>query len=190
MRKPSMLPLGLFVSLLLVAGAARAQEAAPTAGGGGGRAAGLGLGVETTLTSGLGFGAGVGGSLVGPTGALFVYDAGRFRVHGLLGFASEENDDDIYALAGRFFFNLHQGTGSDFALGGGLAIVHFSNDGPGPDLTDIHLEGAAQLRAFLTPNVALSASLGLALVIPDEGNTVIAFGGQLAASFGMVYFFY
>src|SRR3989304_1010561 len=184
MRKPSLLPLGLFVSLLLVAGAARAQEAAPPAGGGGGRP-----GVEPPLPSGLGFGAGVGGSLVGPTGALFVYDAGRFRVHGLLGFASEENDDDIYALAGRFFFNLHQGTGSDFALGGGLAFVHFSNDGPGPDLTDIHLEGAAQLRAFLTPNVALSASLGLALVIPDEGNTVIAFGGQLAAPFGMGCFF-
>jgi Tfp pilus assembly protein PilZ len=51
------------------------------------------------------------------------------------------------------------------------------------------LEGAAQIRAFIVPNVALSASAGLGLVLTKDNNSA-TIGGQLGGTFGVTYFFF
>ncbi len=167
MRK---IPLVSIVGLLLLLGSpyASAQEAQASGSSAGGH--GLGVGAEATLT--------------GLSGAALVYDAGAFRIDGVLGFASRGDTD--FFLAGRFWYVLHTGDNSDFAIGGGLGIEDDDND-DGDDL-DFHVEAGAQLRAFLTANVALSAAAGFGFII-DEGDDFLGFGGQLMGTMGVTYFF-
>ena len=58
---------------------------------------------------------------------------------------------------------------------------------PLDDQTDIHIDGGAQVRTFVVPNVALAASLGLAIVSGDADFVGIT--GQLFGSIGATYFF-
>jgi hypothetical protein len=172
----------LFVSmigllLLLASTSASAQEvsgsAEVSASGTSSEGHGLGVGVEATLT--------------GLTGAALVYDAGAFRIDGVLGLANRGDSD--FFIAGRFWYVLHTGDNSDFSIGGGLGIED-DNGGPnddGDDL-DIHIEAGAQIRAFLTTNVALSVSGGFGVII-DEGDDFLGFGGQLVGAMGVTYFF-
>ncbi len=173
----------LFVSivgLLLISGSAsaRAEEAygspAASAQGSSSAGLGLGLGVEATLT--------------GLSGAALVYDAGAFRIDGVLGIATQGNTD--FFLAGRFWYVLHTGDNSDFAIGGGLGIEDDDGGGPMGDENDIdlHVEAGAQIRAFITANVALSASGGFGFIV-DEGDDFLGFGGQLMGTMGVTYFF-
>lgn len=155
------------------------------------------------VAEGHGPGVGVESNLGGLTGATFVYDAGRFHIDVLFGFDHTSRtgpDLSSVGFAGRFFFVIHRMERADFGLGAGLGVVRsdFGNENE----TNLHIEAAAQIRAFIAPNVALLASLGLAVVTADNGNlpsgpvvtgnngdTEFGFGGQLLGGFGLTYYF-
>ena len=172
MRNSTKLMIPLFSLALLATGAAAAQGA-PTARG-------IGVGAEATLT--------------GIVGGTFVYDAEAFHIDALLGGSFQRNDSSL-AVAGRFFFPVHRSQSADFSLGPGIGLVHVTHDpdGNGPQgresTNPIHLEGAAQIRAFVVPNVALNASAGLGVVLTKDNNSALI-GGQLGGSFGVTYFFF
>jgi hypothetical protein len=169
-------------SLLLVSASARAQQ--PDLGDG----HGPGVGVEENLG--------------GLSGGAFVYDGGHFRIDVLLGLDHSTHPGGNvtdFGLGGRVFFVVHRMDHADLALGGGLAVVHRSVGSA--DETNLQFEGAAQIRAFLTTNVALSGSLGFVVVTADNvvleggpvtpagGSGAFGIGGQLLAGFGATYFF-
>ena len=164
--------LPLFGFTLFATGTAAAQ-AAPTARG-------VGVGAEATLT--------------GIVGGTFVYDAEVFHVDALLGGSFQHNDSSL-AVAGRLFFPVHRSQSADFSLGPGIGLVHVSHDpdGDGPlgrvSSNPVHVEGAAQIRAFVVPNVALSGTAGLGVVLTNNNNSAVI-GGQLGGSFGVTYFFF
>lgn len=180
MRRISLVAI-LGLVLVLGSTSASAQEAAgsyeaSSSSSASSEGQGLGVGVEATLT--------------GLSGAALVYDAGAFRIDGVLGIASRGNTD--FFLAGRFWYVLHSGDRSDISIGGGLGLE--SNDGGGGggggnnDDIDFHVEAGAQIRAFITSNVALSAAGGFGVII-DEGDDFLGFGGQLLGTMGVTYFF-
>ncbi len=164
-----MLP--LFTLALFATGSAAAQARV---------ARGIGVGAEATLT--------------GIVGGTFVYDAEAFHIDALLGGSFQRNDSTL-AVAGRFFFPVHRSQYADFSLGPGIGFQHVSHDPDdnGPQgrqsSNPIHLEGAAQIRAFIVPNIALSASAGLGVVLTKDNNSA-TIGGQLGGSFGVTYFFF
>ncbi len=169
MRNSTKLILPLFTLALLATGTAAAQTA-PTARG-------IGVGAEATLT--------------GIVGGTFVYDAEAFHIDALLG-GTFRHDDSSLAVAGRFFFPVHRSQSADFSLGPGIGLVHQSHhpdDAPSTSINPIHLEGAAQIRAFVVPNVALSATAGLGAVLTKNNNSALI-GGQVGAAFGVTYFFF
>lgn len=172
MRNSIKLMLPLFTVALLATGTSFAQSAPA--------ARGIGVGAEATLT--------------GIAGATFVYDAEAFHVDALLG-ASFRRNDSAVAVAGRLFFPIHRTQAADFSLGPGIGLIHTSTDpdgdGPGGRVSSnpIHVEGAAQIRAFLVPNVAVSASAGIGAVITNDNNSAVI-TGQLGGSFGITYFFF
>jgi hypothetical protein len=153
-------------------------------------------------SGGHGPGVGIEQTLGGLTGATFSYDASSFHIDivaALVHFSSEGADATRFGLAGRFFFTLHDMGAADFSLGGGLGLVR-EDEGEQGD-TQVHIEGAAQIRVFLVPNVAITGSLGLVILTADEGvgggpiagggsgETVFGFGGQLNGAFGLIYYF-
>lgn len=171
----------VLLSFVLVSSlAARAASAQGT------RAGGIGLGAETMV-------AGAVGDPNGPgiTTAAFVFDRPAWHIAGLVGMSSA-GDTDLF-VGGRFFYHLHQGAMSDFSIGGGLGILSLGDDaGPGDDdRTDIIAEVATQIRAFITSNVAIGASIGLGFVVVDEdqGDDYLVLGGQVMSRAGIWYFF-
>jgi len=172
MRNSTKLFIPLFTLALFATGTAAAQTA---------RAArGIGVGAEATLT--------------GIVGGTFVYDAEVFHVDAILG-AKFERFSSSLDVAGRLFFPVHRSQFADFSLGPGIGLQHVTNDpdGDGPNgrvsTNPIHLEGAAQIRAFIVPNIALNATAGLGVVVVKDNNSA-TFGGQLGGSFGVTYFFF
>jgi hypothetical protein len=172
MRNSTKLFIPLFTLALFATGTAAAQTA-PTARG-------IGVGAEATLT--------------GIVGGTFVYDAQAFHIDALLGGSFQHNDSTV-EVAGRFFFPVHRSQSADFSVGPGIGFAHVTHDpdgdGPLPRVATnpVHLEGAAQIRAFLVPNVAFSASAGLGIVLADNNNSA-TIGGQLGGSLGVTYFFF
>jgi hypothetical protein len=169
MRNSTKLFIPFFTLALFATGTAAAQTA-PTARG-------IGVGAEMTTT--------------GITGATFVYDARAFHVDALLG-AKFEHNSSTFDVAGRLFFPVHRSQSADFSLGPGIGLQHVTNHPDGADSVSsnpVHLEGAAQIRAFVVPNIALSASAGLGAVF-TKGNNSMTIGGQLGAQFGVTYFFF
>ncbi|RMH44203.1 MAG: hypothetical protein D6689_03000 [Deltaproteobacteria bacterium] len=135
-----------------------------------------------------GIGVGAEAMLTGPTGASVVYDAARFRVSGVLGFV--DDGVDAVGIGARFVWVMHRGDAADFGVGGGIGVVNEDAGGgmADDDRTNVHIELMGQLRAFLTRNVALSASFGASAIAGD--NDGFAFGGQLVGSLGAHYFFW
>lgn len=144
-------------------------EGEATVDDGGGEGAGLGVGVHAMLS--------------GPFGAAIIYDPGAFHIEGMIGFAS--NGTTAIALGGRFWYHLHTSTAADFSLGGGLGLSTVDDDPE--DQNNVHIDAGAQLRAFVVPNVALSATLGLAIVTGDAD--FVGLTGQLVGGLGISYFF-
>jgi hypothetical protein len=182
----------LSVSLLTfmaTTGVAMAQEPAGGGGGGGGgggKAAGIGVGAETMLA------AGFVPSNTPTAAASFVYDASMWRVNALLAMESA-GATDLF-LGGKFWYNLHTGVASDFAVGGGLGILFDGDDAGGPgddDQTHFVIEAGIQLRAFVVPNVAIGGTAGIGFVILDEaaGDDFFLLGGQIMGGLGIWYFF-
>jgi hypothetical protein len=148
-----------------------------------GGGAGIGVGAAVTLTN---LGA------FGPAGQ-FVYDASIFHIEALLGFASQEvgaNNDRVtdYVFGAGGWYHLHRGASSDFSVGALIAIN--TTSGPGASQTVTAFEPGAQVRAFVTPNVAAFARVGLAFLFGDTGSgTNFGLGGQPTGGFGFSYFF-
>jgi hypothetical protein len=178
MRKLMIIAAIATVGLIVSARAAHAQEK-PT---------GVGVGVETLLTASI---PGTSFSQA-PGAATFVYSGGVFHIDALLTFISYEENDLIFGVGGRFFYQVHGNARADFSIGGGLGIIHTDHEpDPQDDETDIHLEIATKLRTFIAPNVAIHAVMGLGIVLADNpGGDRIGLVGQLAGSFGLTYFFF
>jgi hypothetical protein len=163
----------VFTFVVLASRTANAQQAAQ------GRA-GVGVGAEMTTT--------------GIVGGAFVYDAGMFHIDALLGGRFFNNGSEV-RVAGRFFFPLHRSQAADFSIGPGIGILRRSSDpdggGPEPSVsaTEVHVEGAAQIRAFIVSNVALSASAGLGAIF-SNGNNEFRIDGQVGGALGVTYFFF
>lgn len=154
----------------MLSGAASAPAYAQDGAGG----ASLGLGAEAMLT--------------GPGGAALVYDMGQLRIDGILSFVSA-NGTNI-GLGGRALWVVHKGANSDFSLGGGLGFINSDPDGPADSTTDLHVDAIAQVRAFLTDNVAVSTSFGFGVAFNDgEEDNRFGFGAQFVSSAGLVYYF-
>jgi hypothetical protein len=124
-------------------------------------------------------GLGVGGTvfLSGLAGPEVVYDFGAWHLNGMVGFRSVPNGfgnrdtDFVFGVGG--WYHLHIGENSDFSLGGNFGLETFSpggnpmNANP-PGATGFEFEPGAQIRAFITPNVALHGGLGIVLAFGDQ----------------------
>jgi hypothetical protein len=141
-------------------------------------ASGIGVGIESMIT--------------GPTGPAVVYQTPAFHVDAILGlYNTSDSQGREMLLAGRFWYQLHSGLLADFNIGAGLGLLSFD----GGDDIDPQFDLGAKIRAFLAPNVALSASLGLAMVLQEDETTSdrhfdYALTGDLIGSMGIVYFFF
>ncbi|HEX7700194.1 MAG TPA: hypothetical protein VF403_05720 [Kofleriaceae bacterium] len=164
----------LLVSMIVLglAGAAHA----------GGQAGSIGVGAEYQMS-------GVGGLSV-------VYDAGLFHVGGMIGFDDPAGaNNTVFQLAGEFYYHVHHSAFADFGLGGSLGF----NSVPVPPMgmvgnqrnTEVYLEPGFQIRAFLSSNVALSATAGLIIGTVDASRVAIT-GQNFGASggVGIHYYFY
>jgi hypothetical protein len=160
-----------FASVLLAAAPAEAQDRS-----------GIGVGVETIITNEFG--------TPFPGVATLTYDTGVFQIGGMLAFVSVEDTVTVLGAGGRFYYGIHRGERSDFAVGGGIALVNTNPDGPGDSNTDFHLEGGAKIRAFITPNVALTTALGLGIVLADNDTDIFGIVGNLNGSVGVSYYFW
>lgn len=151
------------------------------------------LGAGTAFAGGSKGSIGVGAEagLSGLSGMSMNYDAGQFHAGGALSFADSEgpNNTDI-GLGGRFFWHLHSTLSSDFSIGGNLGVL-FDNEDVGPDGTSstlLYLEPAVQIRAFISNNVALSATAGIVIGLADTSG--VRLGGQLTGGAGIHYYFF
>jgi hypothetical protein len=129
--------------------------------------------------------------LGGLAGGLFVYDQAMWHVEGTLGFLSVSQGGSsatTFQLGASGWYHLARGASSDFSIGGGFGFENQSPPNNMPSTHQFFLEPGAQIRVFLTPNVALSARVGLVLSFGD-GPTTIDLTGQTTANFGFTYFF-
>ena len=158
---------------------------------------------------GRGFGAGAVTMLNGTSGALVTWGSpgGGFHVDGFFGlhhYNPNGNNTTSVSFGGRFWYHVHAASFADFSLGGGLGFTHWeTNPGnPGNDSRfDLSLEVGGQIRAFIVPNVALIADLGLGATFSRNDDIMI--GGQsvtgsgspaggnnfVAGTLGIAYFF-
>jgi hypothetical protein len=144
---------------------------------------GLGIGAEAFVSG-----------LAGPE---VVYDAGSWHLEGLIGFDRRPANNGPNPPTSTTFdfgvsgwYHLHVGASSDFSLGGGFALL--TNSAGGASATGFEFEPGAEIRAFVTPNVAVSAKLGIVLAFGDRIGPLqqqLGLDGQLVAGFGLTYFF-
>jgi hypothetical protein len=144
---------------------------------------------------GAGIGVGAGVTLTGGTLAQFVYDQSVWHLEGLLTFASNSNPggadrSTFVGFGAGGWYHFHRGASSDFSLGAALVVGTQSNPG-GNSTTVTEFDPGAQIRVFATPNVAISARVGLAFLFGDTGGggTDIELVGQAQGIFGITYFF-
>jgi hypothetical protein len=138
-----------------------------------------------------GFGIGAEATTTGIVGGTFVYDASAFHIDALLG-GTFNPEDSVVAVAGRLFFPLHTSQSADFSIGPGVGIQRRTDrpaNEPSVSTNAAHIEGAVQIRAFVVPNVALSASAGVGAVFRNGSNSAVI-GGQLGGALGITYFFF
>jgi len=166
----------------------------------------------TPASSGHGRGIGVGAvtMLNGTSGALFTWGSagGGLHVDGLFGLhhyhpgGPGTNNVTDFTIGGRFWYHVHAGAFADFSLGGGVGIINWSTGVPGSNSnTDVSMEVGGQIRAFIVPNVALLADLGLGVTFGNNDNVLIgsqSFGGSgspeggsgfVVGTLGIAYFF-
>jgi hypothetical protein len=138
----------------------------------------------------VGVGAEVG--LNGLTGGASVnYDAGPFHVGGFLGFQDGNMDDDTdYTLGARFYYHVHDTTMSDFSVG--VMVGFFSRDDQNVMVdnrnSEVYFEPGAQIRAFISNNVALSFTAGISFGLADANGAGL--GAQLQGVAGVHYYFF
>jgi hypothetical protein len=140
--------------------------------------------------------------LGGLTGAAFSFDAGRFRVDAIFGLAHYNNEPSDATLFGIAAASSTSSTSCRAPTSRWARRGHLADEFGDNDDTTIHLEGIAQVRVFVVPNVAISGSFGVAILSADDGevsggpiagegsgDSVFGIGGQLLAGFGAIYYF-
>jgi hypothetical protein len=165
----------------------------------------------TPAASGHGRGIGVGAitMLNGTSGGLFTWGnpSGAFHVDGFFGLhrytPPNQNSTTAFSVGARGWYHVHAASFADFSLGGGLGILRWET-APGQqgndDRIDISLEVGGQMRAFIVPNVALIADLGLGVTFGQHDDIVIgsqSFGNGgtgdnrnfVLGTLGIAYFF-
>jgi hypothetical protein len=145
-----------------------------------------------------GLGIGATAFLSGLTGPEVVYDFGVWHIEGTLGFASTpgggpaNNRNTTFDFGVGGWYHLHIGESSDFSLGAAFGLVTFSPGGGGNGTTGFEFEPGAQVRAFITPNVALHGGMGFVFEFGDQTailNKTLALTGQVMADVGFTYYF-
>jgi hypothetical protein len=173
MRRMILVASVFVVAAFLTASSARAQTTTASA-------------AISPAPSGHGRGIGVGAvtMLNGTSGLLFTWGSagGGFHIDGLTGLhhyrpAPNGNNVTDFTLGGRFWYHLHAASFADFSVGGGLGMLLWNDGTPGSDSNlDLTLEVGAQIRAFVVPNVAFIADLGLGATFGSDDNFLV--GGQ------------
>ena len=151
---------------------------------------------------GRGIGVGAVTMLNGFDGALVTYGSagGGFHADGFFGlrhYNPNGNNTTSFSIGGRFWYHVHAAQFADFSLGGGLGLLHWNTNpgNPGNDSRlDLALQVGGQIRAFIVPNVALLADLGLGVTFSQTDDLLIGAqsvgGGRfVAGTLGIAYFF-
>lgn len=151
---------------------------------------GVGIGIETNLGGELP----VTGVAPLPGAVTLTYDTGSLYAGGSLTFLNIDDSATVFAIGGRGYFPIHDGDRSDFALGGGFTIIN-TDFNAGESDTSFLIELGGRLRAFLTANVALSAGVGIGILVADSGgpppdDNAVGLLGNLTGSAGISYFFW
>lgn len=139
---------------------------------------------------------GVGGEaqLSGLGGLSANYDAGKFHVGGFLALNDPDGEDNTdFGLGVRFFYHIASTAMSDFSVGGGVGYLSDATPAvvPGADGTrdsNLYLEPGFQIRAFITPNVALSFTGGLLIRALDDSG--LSLTSQVNGVAGVHYYFF
>jgi hypothetical protein len=128
-------------------------------------------------------------SLEGIGGASAMYDGGQFHAGGFFGYYDPAGDDNSdLDLGGEFWFHLHSTAMSDFGVGGRLALQFQDRGGGDADATIAEIDLGAQMRVFVVSNVALSATMGAAILTADgEGFSIT---GDIIGVAGIHYYFF
>jgi len=161
-----MMKTSLFVGIAVAALAARAEA--------GGSPNSIGVGAEFQLS-------GLGGGSVN-------YDAGPFHLGGFLGYADDGNNNNDFALGGRFYYHVHSTAMSDFGVGGGLGLESAKRQpmgGPSVRNTYVFVEPSFQIRLFVASNVALSFTGGLTIGVADAQGYAITGQGVGGGAFAV-----
>jgi hypothetical protein len=151
-------------------------------------------------------GLGVGGTVFasGLAGPEVVYDFGAWHLDGMLTFANwpqngagDRGTTVAFGVGG--WYHLHMGESSDFSVGGAFALANASPPGANNDRTGFEFEPGAQIRAFITPNVALHGGVALVLAFGDQVgagslgsmglNKQIALDASFTGNLGFTYYF-
>ncbi len=203
MRRISLCSSIAALAVVLAASSAQAQAPEPSPSH-----ATTGSATFTSANSSRGRGLGVGAltMLNGTSGLLVTWGApgGGFHVDGFAGLHHFKPTDGPssttdFTLGGRFWYHLHAASFADFSLGGGLGITRWVSNSGGPNEdshVDVSLEVGGQMRAFIVPNVALIADLGLGATFGSNddiliGSQAINGGGYgfVMGTLGIAYFF-
>ena len=145
-----------------------------------------------------GLGIGAAAFVSGLAGPQVAYDFGVWHVEGLLGFdhrdiggAPNPPGQTTFDFGVSGWYHLHVGENSDFSVGGGFGFVNLSRS-PGGSANATVLEPGIQVRAFITPNVALHGRVGISFVFGDDTGILtphVGLGGELVNGFGFTYYF-
>jgi hypothetical protein len=195
MRRMILVTSTFLVAAFLIVPSAQAQSSEATA-------------TITPAASGHGRGIGVGAvtMLNGTSGGLFTWGSpgGGFHADGFFGlrhYSPNGNNTTSFSVGGRFWYHVHAATFADFSLGGGLGFLRWETNPGNPgndDRLDLSLEVGGQIRAFIVPNVAILADLGLGVFFGPRDDILI--GGQsvsgggggnnfMVGALGIAYFF-
>jgi hypothetical protein len=157
----------------------------------------------TPAASGHGRGLGVGAMtmLNGFDGALVTWGSagGGFHADGFFGLRhyTDGASTTPFSIGGRFWYHVHAAAFADFSLGGGLGLLHYDTNPGSPNndsRLDLALQVGGQIRAFIVPNVALLADLGLGVTFGPTDDLLIGGqapggGGFVSGTLGIAYFF-
>ena len=146
-----------------------------------------------------GLGVGATAYYSGLFGPEVVYDFGLWHLEGMLGFdhrpesgAGNAPTVTTFDFGVGGWYHLHLGENSDFSVGAAFGLLTESPS-VGNSTTAFEFEPGVQIRAFITPNVALHGGTGLIFAFGDYTNSYlqkqIALTGQLSANFGFTYYF-
>jgi hypothetical protein len=145
-----------------------------------------------------GLGLGATAYLSGLLGPEVVYDFGLWHLEGTLGFDHRPESGAANAVTDTRFdfgiggwYHLHLGESSDFSVGGAFGLLSLSRS-MGNGATAFEFEPGAQVRAFITPNVALHGGLGFVFAFGDYTDVLqkqVSLDGQISGDFGFTYYF-